>query len=80
MIWIRKDKGRKRRLLSWQCKKGPGLYLRDDDVMMVGNVGYCSGNVKKVLDYTYMMIRREHDRRHGLLQWQYKEWSWSIPM
>ena len=56
MIWIQKDKGRKRRLLSWKCKEGPGLYLRDDDKMMVVNAGYCSGNVNKVLGYTYMMI------------------------
>ena len=26
------------------------------DEMMVGNTYNCSGNVKKVLDYTYMMI------------------------
>ena len=55
MIWIEKDKGRKRRLLTWQCNEGPGLDLRDFDEMMVGNIGYCSGNVKKVLGCTYMM-------------------------
>ena len=45
MIWIRKDKGRKHRSLSWQCKEGFGLYLRNEDEMMVGDVGYCNHNV-----------------------------------
>ena len=56
MIWIRKDKGRKHRLFLSQCKEGHGLYLCDDDEIMVGNTGYCSGNVNKVLGCTYMMI------------------------
>ena len=29
MIWIQRDDGRRRRLLQWQCKEGPGLYLHN---------------------------------------------------
>ena len=47
--------------MSWKCKEGPELYLCNDDDMMEGNAGYCSGNVKKVLGCTYTII--EYDKK-----------------
>ena len=40
--------------------------------MIVGNTGYLSGNVKNVLDCTYV-IRRDEGKRYRILLWQCEE-------